>query len=72
MMTMIGVMSINIEEQIIDLQQQIFNQEGIRTDAHIKEGVGVLFTPENAGLIPSNVILAIPYHAFMFGNINLN
>lgn len=62
----------NIEQQVINIQQQIFNQQGLRTDVHIKEGVGILITPENAALIPQNVVLMVPWHILIFGSININ
>ena len=63
---------INVEEQIVAMQQQIFDQQGLRTDVHIQEGVGILITPENAALVPQNVVLAVPWHMFIFGSININ
>jgi hypothetical protein len=63
---------IDIEEIVNDLQQQVFDKHGIRTDVHIKEGVGILVTPENAPLVHRNVVLAIPWHVLMFGNITIN
>ena len=47
-------------EIIIATQRQIYEQTGQRTDAHFKEGSGVLFVPEGMPLIPQNVIMALP------------
>ena len=45
--------------EIIELQRQIFEQTGRRTDAHYEEGKGVLFVTEGHALVPGNVILAV-------------
>jgi hypothetical protein len=50
----------------------VFDQQGLRSSVHIKEGVGILITQENMPLIPQNVILAIPWHFLMFGNLTIN
>lgn len=61
-----------IEERIQSIQQQVFDKQGIKTDVHIKEGVGILVTPENAPLVPQNVVLVIPWHILLFGDITIN
>lgn len=50
-------MRVDISKAVVRIQQQIYEQnKGLRTDAHYKEGKGVLFVPEFAPLIPQNVI----------------
>ncbi|EMT54782.1 hypothetical protein I532_04220 [Brevibacillus borstelensis AK1] len=45
-------------EALIVIQAAIHRTLGVRTDAHYREGYGVLFVPEGAPLMPSNVIAA--------------
>lgn len=54
-------------DEIIAIQNQLFEKNGTRTDVHVSEGQGVLFINENAPLLPQFVILQIPYHVFVFG-----
>ena len=46
--------------EITEIQRSIFEQTGTKTDAHYKEGEGVLFVPYMAKLVPQNVMLAVP------------
>lgn len=46
-------------EAIIAIQAQIYEQTNRRTDAHYKEGYGVIFVPEGADLIPQNIITVV-------------
>lgn len=49
----------NHNEAIIGIQAQIFEQTKQRTDAHYKEGHGVISVPEGASLIPNNIITVV-------------
>jgi hypothetical protein len=46
--------------QLVDLQSQIFEQSGIRTDVYYVEGRGALVVQEGRPLLPHNIILRIP------------
>jgi hypothetical protein len=41
-----------VEEILIDIQEQVFKVKGQRTDAHYKQGKGVIFVPEGYPLSP--------------------
>jgi hypothetical protein len=59
-----------VDDILLDIQRQIFESKGIRTDIHYKQGKGVLVVPENAPLHPNNVMLSIP-EIFLFTGNNL-
>jgi hypothetical protein len=61
-------MNPNIQNALLNIQEQLFNSKGVRTDILYEEGKGAIIFNEGSQMIPQNAIVAIPEHMLYFGN----
>ncbi|WAB24976.1 hypothetical protein M3_0025 [Lysinibacillus phage vB_LfM_LysYB1] len=55
-----------MEQLFLKIQKKLFDKHGFRTDAHYKEGYGVIFVPEGFPLLPSNAVQVYSEHEIQF------
>ena len=58
---------------LLDIQEQFYNNNGMRTDIYYTQGQGVQVVPEGLPLEQQNIILNLPEYVILNGGkVNIN